>query len=243
MPEELKADAPDTTGNAKPADPAVPEIAGNSGEEVPKTDATGLEELTYKERYANSTREAQRLVEENKALKEKYEPASTEEAKADPKEDKPEGEAANPTVTEETPTVAAETPKVSEDLSSQTAFEVVWDLFSEKNPSLNKPEVAERVAKEIKRFAVDSDGNKVSYKKALADAFAFVSGPDLIKQAQEKARNQGIIDATKNKEGAIPPTSSRSGSEAAPRITDDEKKVARSMGMTDEEYLENKSPE
>lgn len=267
MPEQDKTASEVTeklAGNAEVATPSngkednvetKPEL-NNQNPVKPETD---LEELTYKERYANSTKEAQKLVEENKRYREKFgslEDVSEEaksndnpdEKKDEPEkkpaeaetkpEEKPEQEAAKPVITQ--PVDAATPPELSKNNGEQAAFEVVWDLFVEKNQGMNDPKVANDVAREIKRFAVDVDGNRVPYKKALSDAYRFVYGDTLVKQSQENARAQGIIDATKNKAGTMGENSGRQSNASTPSLTSEEQATAKNLGMTEEEYLKNR---
>jgi len=262
MAEEKKVVAP-VEGNATPASPA----ADNEGNEVEKKDVSvnsagnDLEELTYKERYASSTREAQRLMEENKQLKEKLglsekpeekketdtktedaevtdeeTPTEKEEAAETPEADKEE-------VKEENQPETVEPPIVSKNVDSQTAFELAWDAIAEKSPRLNLKEVANKVAIEIARFSKDPEGNPVSYKKAIADAYRFVDSDHMVKSAASHARDEGIVAAAKAKAGILPEGGSKTPASSNPQITPEEREVALKLGMTEHDYLANKDEE
>jgi len=239
-------------------DPATPETnapaqapADNAEEKkaTPNEAGNDLEELTYKERYANSTKEAQRIMEENKKLREKLglkENDQLEEGSEEKKESPAEETDKEEETTDEedkkepvAPKEEVEPPRVFDSPEKQTSFELSWDSVAAEFPRLNRKEVADKVATEIKRFSVDTEGKPVSYKKAISDALRFVDGPEMAKSAIVKARDEGMIAATKTKttlpEGSTKGAPASTGKE----LTAEQQKVARNLGMTDEDYLAN----
>jgi hypothetical protein len=249
---------PKAKGNA-PVDAPATEDAGNAGKTetnigiIPKPNE--LEEATYKERYANSTKEAQRLMEENKKMREKLglsdsdsldeEEETKEESPVVEEEKKTEEETVEKEEAPEEPEVLPTAPELSDKVSEQTAFEMVWDIFSEnpKNLGMQDSTVADRVAKEVKRFAIDLEGNRVPYKKALQDAYDYVYGPIKLKIIEEQGRAKGIAEATKNRAGTVGEITSKASVSRGPNLTDEERTAAKSLGMTEEEYLANKVTE
>jgi len=255
---------PSSEGNSKVEVPA--NEAGNTQNTEDKQEDLSLEESTYKLRYGNSTKENQKLMaqlnlakkklglSESDELTEEEEKAVEEEAKEEEKNEKSAPVEESEEVETDDDSDEEEEKKVVSDNQSpydyqsigekgeEAAVDIIWDNFVERHPDIeSNSKLREGLILETKRFRSDALGNRVPLKKALDDAYFWVNRDNVIKKAKIEAKDEGIIEATKNKDGEIKQTSSKSISvKNKLRLSDKEIEIAKRMGISEEDYIKNK---
>lgn len=226
--QEDKDNAGVTTSEADNSDNVedISEESTDRGDQE-KDDFDISEEATYRERYAASTRENQKLMEELNALK------KTKESETSDKEE---------SESEDSRKIVGQSPLQGDSESEQELLDISFGLFVKDHPDISEdPKIADAIAKQVSRFRTDEAGNRVTVRRALEDAYIFVNAQKKINEAREEGRDEGRIAAIKNKQGHIQPTSSKSTqTKDSEELSKSEKAAARALGLTEEEYLEGK---
>lgn len=224
-------------------------------EEKPVEKKVDLEEMTYKERYANSTKEMQALKEDPEKLKKflgldpdasldehfgfKKEPASSENDDEESEKDQ-ETDDEEKDETEQGSDENLDYKKMQIKNEEQAAIDLVWDNFAEKHPEIDKnPKVRESMQRNFFRFLTDEAGNRRKLKYALEDTFRFISMDDEVKKAQNQGRNEGIIKSQQNKEGTVQSSASKTPKTEPKGLTEQQKTMAAKLGIKEEDYLKN----
>jgi len=220
---------------------------------------TDLEEMTYKERYGNSTKEMQAIkndpaklreflgLDPDASLDEHFGSKKSDDNQdagddtgddkddsddTDDKDDQDQGSDSDDSLPYDKMGIKAE---------QQVAIDMVWDNFAEKHPEIEtNPKVRDALQKNFFRFLLDEAGNRRKLKSALEDTYKFISMDQDIKKAQDQARNEGIIKATANKSGAVQSSSSKTvKSQPKNELSPKQKMIAEKMGIKEEDYLKN----
>ncbi len=227
----------------------------NSGSQNENKDQNNSEEESFKKRYADSSKEAQRLAAVAKKYEEKYgkledeesDDQNTDKSGGEEKEDEKKGQEQEEAGKEDEKIDLSdieENPIRVKGVSEQTAIDLVWDRFVEQNAEVlkMKPELMQEVASEFHRFTKDGAGNDIPYKSALKNAFKYVYSDVILEREKKKAADQALINAAKSGEGRMDTDSSRSSnSSSGVQLTPAEKKTAQAMGITEEVYAKRKS--
>jgi len=129
------------------------------------------------------------------------------------------------------------------DKSERTAMDLTWDRFSEKHPEVETDaKLREKIIKNFNRFRQDEAGNDLSLREALEETFFYANARNEIEKGKKEAYNKALLDAKKNEKGTMRETSGKkSETPNKKELSQAEKKMARSFGMSEEEYLKHKS--
>jgi hypothetical protein len=227
--------------------------ADNTSKNQEKEDVD-LEDLKYKERYAQSTKEMQKIksdpaklreflgLDADASLDEHFGTKKAEEEDKEEEEEKDEEKEESKDEISNEDSLPYDRMKVKAE--EQAAIDLVWDNFAEKHPDIEKPKVRDMLTKNFFRFLTDEAGNRRKLKNALEDTYKFISLDETIKKAQDQGRNEGIIKSTQNNSGAIQSSSSKPvKSQPKNVLSSSEKAVAEKLGVSPEDYMKNKIEE
>ena len=185
---------------------------------------------------------------EGEEKKETEEKEEKDEEKEDEKDDekkeienKDDEEKAEETEKKEVP--LGITPLRSNDPVTQTLYDEIWTSVSndDREDMNTDPNTRETMVKNFPIFLKDSEGNVKPYRQALIETYEYVNRESIRKKEFEKGRLKGLLEGKNTNGGTMKNTSSRqpdSGKKLT--ITQDQQRVARGLGITDEEYLEQK---
>lgn len=214
-----------------------------------------LEEETYKQRYANSTKEIQELKKDPAKLKEflgldpdasldehfgttkKDDETSDDDDDEDSDDDNDQDEDKDD---DKQGDDALPYKQMNIKPEEQAAIDLIWDNFEDKHEDIAQPKVREALTKNFFRFLYDEAGNRRKLKNALEDTYQYISMDKQIKKAQEQARNEAIIKTQNNKNGAVQSSSSKPAKkEPKNELSDKQKMMANKLGVSEEDYLKN----
>jgi len=242
--------------------------AGDHKEEDKKEEEkseTDLEEETYKERFSKSQKEVQeKLLPQLKAARKKLglgendfiaedeeEKDDENDKNKDKKEDEKEEEQEDSEKEEEKEieketekeVPLGSTPLRSNDPVTQTLYDEIWSSVADddREDMNTDPKIRENMVKHFPMFLKDSEGNTRPYRQALIDTYEYVNRDKVRQKEFEKGRAKGLLEGKNTSDGTLNNTTGRQPSGGKKlTLSDDERKVAKNMGMTDEEYLEQK---
>lgn len=184
------------------------------------------EEVDYKTKFSESSREAQRLLEEKKQLEETIELLLSNNApvsKEEPKAEQPSQDIVAPL-------------KAEVDAMRQNQVQEAVESFITKHPDAAQ---GSETFKQVIEWLPAMRAKGLPLSKGLEKAYEIVT-VDKAKQSGKREALDAIFAKTQAAAGSVSSVSAKSGS--APELTAEEKKVADALGIPHEKYASNKPP-